>query len=377
MSTPIGYSTGTGTATSLADPLVKILWSDKLHKETLDELFFNQRGLMGQERGDEGTFDRSAGLPIMVKDDFTKERGQRIRMALRKQLTTNRNLASRVGNLQTYTHGPQTMVGNEELLNLYDFECVVELCKHSVAFDTPEIQNLRTNFRMDVQARDALGDWMRDQKEEGIVDGFIEGHAAHAIAQSLVSATTAQNRYWAGNGSSDDDVVAGNTLSTSELRRMYAWARNSNINPIKSEGQECFILLAPVFALNDLDADDQYRSAFENAGPRSYDNPLFTRAEKKYEGIYIHEYNRIRNPTGTADSTNKYQCLLLGADALLLGNANKPRLVRRKEDEYEDRYGVGIKHVFGCARADFAAADNSDTLNQSSAIWTVWSDAAV
>ena len=58
MSAPIGYSTGTGTATSLADPLVKILWSDKLHKETLDELFFNSRGLMGQERGDEGTFYR-------------------------------------------------------------------------------------------------------------------------------------------------------------------------------------------------------------------------------------------------------------------------------------------------------------------------------
>lgn len=377
MSAPIGYTTGTGTASSLADPLVKILWSDQLHKETLDELYFYERGMMGSESGDEGSFTRQGGTPIMVKDDFTKERGQRIRLALRKQLTRNRNISDRPNNLNSATYGPNTMVGNEEQMDLYDFECIVELLKHAVSFDTPEIQNLRTNFRMDVQAKDALGDWMRDQKEESIVDGYIEGNAAHVIAASLASSVTHPNSFYAGGGSSNDDVQAGNTLSAAELRRMWAWARNNNINPVRAQGQECYILLAPVFAMNDLDADEQYRSAFENAAPRGYDNPLFTRAEKKFEGIFIHEYNRIRNPSSGANASSQYECLLLGANSLVLGNANKPRLVRRKEDEYEDRYGVGIKHVFGAARSDFANAADTDTLNQSSARWVIWSEATV
>jgi hypothetical protein len=377
MTAPIGYTTGTGTASSLADPLVKILWSDQLHKETLDELYFNERGMIGSERGDESTFVRSGGTPIMVKDDFTKERGQRIRMALRKQLTRNRNITDRPNNLNAATYGPNTMVGNEEQMDLYDFECIVELLKHAVSFDTPEIQNLRTNFRMDVQAKDALGDWARDQKEESIVDGYIEGNAAHVIAATLATATAHPNSFFAGGGADADDVQAGNTLSAAELRRMWAWARTNNINPIRAMGQECYILLAPVFACNDLDADEQYRSAFENAAPRGYDNPLFTRAEKKFEGIFIHEYNRIRTPASGVDSASKHECLLLGANSLVLGNASKPRLVRRKEDEYEDRYGVGIKQVFGAARSDFANAANTDTLNQSSARWVVWSESTV
>ena len=45
------FTTGTGTNASLADPLVNILFSQKLHVETQAELFFNQRGLMKKEDG--------------------------------------------------------------------------------------------------------------------------------------------------------------------------------------------------------------------------------------------------------------------------------------------------------------------------------------
>ena len=65
--------------------------------------------------------------------------------------------------------------------------------------------------------------------------------------------------------------------------------------------------------------------------------------------------------------------IVLGADAIVCGNASEPRLVRRKEDEYEDRYGVGIKQVFGCARADFFHINNNDNINQSSAEMMSWS----
>ena len=376
MSANIGYVTGTGTATSLDNPLVKILWSDQLHKETMSEMFFDKRGMMAPERGDEAAFDRKANAPIIVKDDFTRERGQRIRLALRKQLTTNRDLAqgTRQTNLVTATYGPNTMVGNEENMVLYDMEVIVELLKHAVAFDTPEIQNLRTNFRMDAQAKEALGDWLTDQKEESIIDAFVDGNAAHVIKSTLASQANHPNKKIANSVANDATLGTSDKLDTAELRRMYAWAKTQNINPLRADGVEGFVLLAPVFAINDLHTDAVYQTAFENAAPRSESNTLFSRADHKFEGIYIHEYNRIRQPSAGSNKANVHYCMLMGASSLVFGNAGKPRLVRRKEDEYEDRYGVGIKLVFGCARADFYHINNNDNVNQSSALWSIYAD---
>ncbi len=371
MSAAIGYVTGSGSATSLSDPLVKILWSDKLHVQTLNELFFTERGMTAPEQGDEETFERRPAAPIIVKDDFSKSRGQRIRLALRLQLTSNSDRSS----LDSHTYSSETMVGNEEVMELYDMECLVELLKNATAFDTPEIQSLRTNFRMDVQARDALGDWMRDQKEEGINDAFVDGNAAHVIATTLKSSDTHPNIKYgvSSDNSSNDDLDAGDTLSVALLRRMYGWARQNKINPVRDEGQEAYCLLAPVSAVNDLDADSEYRDSMNNAGPRAWNNPMFSRAEKKFGGVFVHEYERLRSPTH-ANSANIFQCMLIGAHSVVLGNADKPRLVRRKEDEYEDRYGVGIKHIFGCARADFVDRTDATTINQSSAQWNVWAE---
>lgn len=364
------YVTGSG----LSDPLGKILWSSKLHKETLNELYFEQRGLTKTEDGDEPTFDRRSSAPIIVKNDFTKDRGQRIRLALRKQLTVN---SDHTASLASYTYGNTTMIDQEETMDLYDMEVVVELLKHAVGFASPEIQNLRTNYRMDAQAAEALRDWMRNQKEESIIDAFIDGHAAHVIAEGLKSTVAHPNIYRAGGVSGNDDLSASDNLNVAELRRMYAWARSNKINPLNAMGKDAYVLLAPVFATNDLDADSTYRTSMEHLHPRNTKNPLFDRAEFCFEGIYIHEYNRTRNPSSGANAANIYQCMLMGSDALVLGNGTRERLVRRKEDAYGDKYGVGIKCVFGVARADFVSADNNTTLNQSSAQWNVWANSTI
>lgn len=368
------------TGTALTNPLAKILWSDKLHVETLKEMYFTMRGLTREEEGDENTYERRGGAPIVVKRDFNKSRGQRIRLALQKQLTTDVGVASRSTGLASYTHGTTGMNGNEETMELYDMEVIVEQRKHAVGFDTPEIQNLRTNFRMDKLAAARLRDWMKQQKELGIIDAFIDGNTAHVIAESLASVVAHPNRYVAGvagAAASTDAPSSTDLLNVAELRRMYAWARYNAINPVSAEGDECYVLLAPVFATNTLDADDTYRSSLNNALPRTRNHPLFDRADMKFGGIYIHEYNRVPNPATGDDKANIWQCMLLGADAIVLGLASKERLVRKKEDDYEDDYGVGIKSIWGCARADFQNAGNSTTLNQSSAQWDVYASSNI
>lgn len=376
------FTTGTGSATSLADPLVNILFSQKLHIETQDELWFNQRGLMKKEDGGEDTFERKSDSPIVVKDEFGKERGQRIRLALRKQLTTNVGLSDRDGSgtganvLNQYTFGISSMIDQEENMNLYDMEVVVELMKHAVGFATPELQDLRTPFKMEQEAASALRDWLAGQYEESILDAHYEGNAAHVIKSGFASATAHPRVIWSNNATEQGDISNDDLLSAADLRKVYESMRINNINPLKVDGKEMYVLLAHVYSISDLMNDSDIKNTYQNAFSRTAagsENPLFSRAEVIFEGIAVHEYNRVRVPGSGTNAASTRRNIVLGADALICGNASEPRLVRRKEDAYEDRYGVGIKQIFGCARADFQHINNNVTLNQSSAELMNWS----
>ena len=372
------FTTGTGSATSLADPLVNILFSSKLHVETQGELFFNQAGLIKKEDGSEETFERKGDSPIVMKDEFGKERGQRIRLALRKQLTTNVGLSDRDGGsgLSQYTYGVSSMVDQEENMNLFDMEVIVELMKHSVGFATPELQDLRTPMRMEQEAAVALRDWLTGQYEESILDAFYDGNAAHVIKSSFASATTHPRIIWGNDATAQSDISSNDTLSAADLRKLYETLRVNNVNPLKVEGKEMYVLLAHVYSVSDLMNDADIKSTYQNAFTRTgagAENPLFSRADVVFEGIVVHEYNRVRSPATGTNAASTKQNIALGADSIICGNASEPRLVRRKEDAYEDRYGVGIKQIFGCARADFQHINNNETLNQSSAQLMNWS----
>ena len=261
-------------------------------------------------------------------------------------------------------------------MNLFDMEVIVELMKHSVGFATPELQDLRTPMRMEQEAAVALRDWLTGQYEESILDAFYDGNAAHVIKSSFASATTHPRIIWGNDATAQSDISSNDTLSAADLRKLYETLRVNNVNPLKVEGKEMYVLLAHVYSVSDLMNDADIKSTYQNAFTRTgagAENPLFSRADVVFEGIVVHEYNRVRSPATGTNAASTKQNIALGADSIICGNASEPRLVRRKEDAYEDRYGVGIKQIFGCARADFQHINNNETLNQSSAQLMNWS----
>ena len=379
----MAFVTGAGSTAGLADPLVNILFSSKMHVETQGELFFNKAGLMKKEDGGEDPYNRKADSPIVVKDEFGKERGQRIRLALRKALDRNvTGVTDRDGSgtgstvLNQYTFGTTSMIDQEESMVLNDMEVVVELMKHAVGFDTPELQDLKTNFRMEQEAAGALADWLTGQYEESILDALYEGNAAHVIKSGFASAVAHPRVIWGNDATAQGNISDNDKLSSTELRSIYQTLRLANVNPIKHEGREAYVMLAHVYSVSDLSADSVIQANYQNAFTRtdaSASNPLFGNADIIFEGIAVHEYNRIRSPATGTNAASTRRNLVLGADAVVCGNASEPRLVRRKEDAYEDKYGVGIKQIFGCARADFFHINNNDVINQSSAEAMNWS----
>tara|TARA_B100001123_G_C15343256_1_gene1035930 strand:- start:21 stop:1136 length:1116 start_codon:yes stop_codon:yes gene_type:complete len=367
----------TGTATG--NNLTRIAWSSKLHRETQNRFFFEQRGMVAPDVGDEPTFERRGGAPIRSQEALNGKRAQEVRVGLRLQLTTNRSISGSTRTLDAQTYGTASMIDNEETMALSDFTAWVEQMKHATSFDVPEIQDLRTEFKMTVQAADALTDWMAAEKEEAVLDAIYNQHSAHVVAgiSSVSAANPPSNNQQYANAVADSATLAtADRLDSAELRRMFAWFDINNINPISYKGQDCAVLLCHTHNYNDLNADTTFRSAFEQAWDRGTGNPLFDMADCKFMNIYIHKYNRIRNAASGANAANVRRCVLLGADAIAEGVTARPRLVRRKEDKYEDIFGLAIKAINGWARADFAPVSGT-TLNQGLAIWDIYTNSSI
>ena len=189
------------TGTASGNTLTRIAWSSKLHRETRNRFFFNQRGMVSADTGDEPSFERRSGTPIVSQEQLNNKRAQEVRVAMQRQLTTNRTVGTGVRSLDAQTYGTASMVDNEETMELYNMDCWVEQMKHATSFNTPEIQDLRTEFKMTVRAADVLADWMAAEQEESVLDAAYDKYSANVVSSSLASASDppANSLQYAGN----------------------------------------------------------------------------------------------------------------------------------------------------------------------------------
>lgn len=369
------------TGTAIGNNLTRIGFSSVLHRESVSKLYFTKRGMIARDEGGESAFERQGGLPIRAVEALNNRRAQQVRVGMLNQLTRNRSAVTGARSLSAYTYGSTSsnnMVDQEETAALRNMTVWVEQSKHATSTVTPEIQDLRTEFKITAQFAGLLTDWMAAEDEENFLDAFYDQFSGHVVANSLASAADppANNLQYAGGAADNASLTSNDRLSPDELVRMWTWLEMNNINPARVDGEECYVLLVHPLVYADLFRNTQwvqtYRDAWQRAKSKK-DNPLFSSADAVYMNIYIHAWNRIRAASGLP---NVRRCLLIGADAVLHGMTVRPRLVRRKEDQYEDVHGIGIKSIHGESRTDFAPQSGT-TLNQAMAIWGVFTNASV
>jgi len=362
------------TGTALTNNLTRIAFSSVLHRQTQDKLFFNKKNMVGKDIGGESAFERRAGLPIRSLEALNGKRAQEVRVGLMMQLTRNRTQATGERSLNARTYGvssSNTMVDQEELAALHNCIAFTEQSKHATSTVTPEIQDLRTEFKVTAQLGGLLTDWSAAEREENTLDAIYykwSGHVKAGLSQTASSPPTA-NQKWAGAATDDASLGTSDRLSPAELRRMCSFVETKNISPVTFKGMEGYVLLVHPFNYNDLISNSEIQASLQNAYPRDKkDNPLFGAADFEYAGIYVYKYSRIR---ASATNPNARRCILLGADAVAEGVTSRPRLVRRKEDDYEDIFGLGIKEIYGQSRFDWAP-NSGTTFNQWMAIWGIY-----
>jgi len=348
--------------------LTRSAWSDELHFLVQNKLFFNQHGFIGPDKGGEdGLEDSVAWYPIVQKDELGGNGGDTVTIGLLRQLSTS---------LFATGNTALDATTNIQKMNFDGFKVYVELARTGTGWSGKQtVQNNR--FHTKSNAARVLANVYAQYMDDSVFNALYNKYSAHIITEfSAASSTAHPNLFYGGDATSEEELEAGDVFNTAVLERMGTWAEENNINPIMMEnGESGYCAIIHPRQLHTLRADDRWHNAQSEAGPRSMDNPIFSRATGIYNGIAIHTSNKVTTGSG-ANSASVRRAIFLGAHSVARAVTQLPELIPQDFTDFGRKHEWAIDAVFGDARADWDHDDNDSTYtNQSSSIWDTWADA--
>ena len=321
-----------------------------------DDAFFREYVRANQFSALMGTDENSI---IQVREDLTKKPGDRIVMALIKELTG------------AGVSGTATLEGNEEHLVQYAFEIAVSMKRQGVRIHKFEEQLTAIDMRN--AARAMLKTWSMKELRDTII--------AKMLAPSLngtvyASATESQKDAWvaanadriffgalsANNSSNDHSASLSNVDSSSDklttdlVSKMKRAAKTISpvIRPVMIDGSgEHFVLLAPTTAFRDLKQSSAMQQAMRDALVRGKDNPIFQDGDMLWEGVVIKEIPEIPVISGVgASSIDVAPVFFCGAQAVACAWAQRTQ-TKTEMFDYDVEYGVSVEEVRGIEKMYF------------------------
>ena len=364
-------ATDLGSTFALTDPLAKIQWSTIMHKQTRDALFFKEMGLMSAAADDPDPFTRMGASPIVEVEEFGKHAGDRVRHQLERNLVRD----PRSGANNTRTYGiDNTMVGYEEQLAYWDIEVALQVLKHAVGTNDPKVTELRSNLQWESRAQVLLGEWIKNQQEELVLDTLYDGVPYITSADSIASVVTHPRIVFAGNATAQGNIGDDDIMGYDEITRIESYVRKNNINQASVSGKDCFPLLVSEQIYRLLMSDSDVINVYGRGDTRGSDNALLAHEGLMLGKVKAIQYNRLRDVASGTNADNTVRCIVLGAKAALIGYGSMPMIVTRDELNYRDRYGIGVRQHLGGKRTDWQDAGNNNTLHQSSVLWNTWEE---
>jgi N4-gp56 family major capsid protein len=318
-------------------------------------------------------FGSSENSVIHVKEDLTKEKGDRITFPL----------INRLGN--SAVTGSNTLEGNEEAMDSRSHLLTVNQRRHAVRVSLMEEQKSAIGLRK--AAKPQLMQWHMDDTKTRVIQALASVNQVW-----LDDATAAQRNTWVADN--QDRVLFGaaksnynatyatalaNVDSTSDklspsilgIAKRMAQQASPIVQPyMLNNDEEWYIFFADSAAFRDLKADSGYSAMLRDAAERGKTNPLFTSGDLMYDGIIIREIPEIGTTlsstgkllaTAGASSIRVSAGFLCGAQALGVGIASRPETVIRDFD-YGDKYGCAVRFIDGIEKLVYGTgtADTDD-----------------
>lgn len=333
------------TSGTVPESLVLKSWAKKTWEAGIKESYFSK--FMG----------RDAKSIIHVKEELNRGRGTSINIPLLMPLVGAGVIEDNM------------LEGKEESLVYRDFDVPLSRVRHAVRL-AGEFEERKTQLNMRQDAHTGLSQWLGkyiDLSIFGIMTGttppFIK--AVTDLFPFTIDPPTA-DRIVCSNGEKIDStnttlealeatIEAADVFDTSIIGKAKRLARADEvtaIRPIRVDGRETYVMVIDQWQARDLKRDTKWIEAQKHANIRGEKNPIFSGAIGIWDGVVIHECNRVPRTETGKNGVPIGHALFLGAQAVVFAEGEPAKWVEKKFD-FDNQYGVAISRMFGLKKAQF------------------------
>lgn len=304
---------------------------------------------------------------IQVKENLTKQRGDKISVPLITRLTGDG------------VRGNGTLEGNEEALGNYNHDITVYPLRNGVA--VTEWDEQKTVIDLRDAGKVSLKNWIMDKGRDGVIAALMSmGGKAYLASQAksdsnytAVASEAEKDTFLAANSdrflfgsaksnnaANDHSAALANVDSTNDkltaavvrLAKRMAKVADPHIRPVKTmDGEEWFVLFCNSMCFRDLATDLAQTNRdgwlrFDGLNGESK-NPLFRGGDLIVDGVICREVPELPSITGVgASSIDVGANLLCGAQALGWAWAQRTKS-RTNVQDYGFLNGVAISEIRG------------------------------
>lgn len=312
------------------------------------------------------------GSLVQEHTDLKKSAGDQITHGLRVQMQG------------AGIQGDATLEGNEEALDFYDDAIVVNQLRHATR-TKGKMSEQRVPYNLRAESKDALSDWFAERMDTAFFNQICGNTAVSDTKYTGNNATIAPstNRIIrAGNQANDNSITSSDIFTLDLIDIVVERAKTvSTINgtgpkmrPIKMGGKDHFVMFLHPYQVTQLRTNTstgQWQDITKAAmmGGQVEDNPIYTGMLGMYNGVILHESDRVTQGVSAADGTavsTVRRAVLCGAQAAGIafggGTSGVSKYSWQEEMfDYGNQFGVAAGSIFGLKKSKYIPADNSST----------------
>lgn len=345
------------------------LWSKKLAREAL------KATSVGKFIG------RSDNSLIQLREELSKDSGDRVRVTLRQLLTG------------AGVQGDANLEGNEESLTTFTDDVLINRIANAVRSEG-KMSEQRIPFNHREEAMQGLKDWFAQRIDRSFflqASGYRgtsvteqgETYAGNdsrytgnndTIAPDTASATRADGTAFVSSSAADEDLTSSDPINLEDIDNLVAIAKTKSpmIRPIRYQGEDVYVMFIHPKQLRDLRQDagagrwQDINRALLEGGQGAKQNPIFNGAAGMYNNVILHESSRV--PQGYdsgsfAPISTVRRAFLCGAQSvgLAFGKGHSFDNYEWFEElfNYGNSLGVSGSCIFGMKKLRFNNADFS------------------
>lgn len=329
------------------------LWSRKTMRETLRKTYYAR------------FTGKNSNSLVQIKEDTAKSKGDRIRCTLRLQGSGDGR------------QGDATLEGHEEALSTHTDDTVIDQLRHAFR-SGGEMSEQRVPFDVREELRMAVEDWWTDRLDTWFfnqISGNTSQSDTRYTGNQAAIAPDSDHHIFAGSATAESNVSGNSSqiFSLAVVDRLVLRAKTLDIpmRPVKGGGASGFVMFISPEQHFDLrrNSTSQEYADFQKAaiqGGQVTKNPMFTGAVGMWNGVVIHEADRLPSFTVGANAAGNavgYRAVLCGAQAAVMAFGGGYGLKRMswKEElfDYENQLGVAAGMIAGLKKQRYNSKDFS------------------